>query len=139
MTDLVEFLTARLTEDEEAAKHVSQPYRLYVSNEGRLAEPLTDDEGNYVQWADGDDRMPNHITNWSLIYDPARVLREVEAKQRIIQVHHGQLVEATNADGVERSGRWCAECDYETFPCRTLRLLALPYADHPDYQQEWRA
>lgn len=25
-----------------------------------------------------------------------------------------------------------------SIPCPTLRMLALPYADHPDYRQEWR-
>jgi hypothetical protein len=25
-----------------------------------------------------------------------------------------------------------------SYPCDTLKLLALPYADHPDYRDEWR-
>ena len=28
-------------------------------------------------------------------------------------------------------------CD-EVFPCETVRLLALPYSQHPDYQKAWR-
>lgn len=47
-------------------------------------------------------------------HHPSRVLREVEAKR--------QLLDALAP--IEKY-RW------------SLRLLALPYADHPDYQQEW--
>jgi hypothetical protein len=32
---------------------------------------------------------------------------------------------------------YCAD-DGELPPCPTLRALALPYADHPDYREEWR-
>lgn len=27
--------------------------------------------------------------------------------------------------------------NYVYAPCPTLRAVAVPYADHPDYQQEW--
>jgi hypothetical protein len=27
--------------------------------------------------------------------------------------------------------------DDVTYPCRTLRALALPFVDHPDFRQEW--
>ena len=50
-----------------------------------------------------------HIARW----DPARVLAECEAKRQLI----------------ERVGN----PDWAGF-----RILALPYADHPDYQQEWK-
>jgi len=64
-------------------------------------------------------------------HDPARVLAECEAKRRIVGLH-------------ERRPDWpdCQECgdrDYQKpWPCSTLRLLALPYSDHPDYRPEWR-
>jgi hypothetical protein len=41
-------------------------------------------------------------------------------------------------------GDVCMACDVQGqgegphYPCLTLRLLALPYADHADYRQEWR-
>ncbi len=61
------------------------------------------------------------------------------SKQRaLLELHHAELIEVVNADHEERSGDWCAECDGETFPCRTLRLLASAYADHPDYNEAWR-
>jgi hypothetical protein len=77
-----------------------------------------------------DERAAN--ADWSnLGYDPARVLAECEAKRRILDLH--------------RSGEVCDPCSgwLGTDPaadCPTLRLLALPYADHPDYRAaEWKA
>jgi len=70
-----------------------------------------------------------HIARWH----PARVLAEGDTKRRIIEQHH-------------RSGVTCPRCSlgtedgqvvFERDPCETLRALALPYADHPDYQPEW--
>jgi alkanesulfonate monooxygenase SsuD/methylene tetrahydromethanopterin reductase-like flavin-dependent oxidoreductase (luciferase family) len=125
VTDLVEFLRERLADEEAAAKRVRQPYRLYVDDEGRIAEPKRIDDlhdehdGEYEQWADGEDRMPNHIANWSLIYDPARVLREVEAKRRIVGWADSPALP-----------------DYETN--YVLTSLALPYSDHEEFKEEWR-
>ncbi|MGH3381869.1 MAG: DUF6221 family protein [Actinoallomurus sp.] len=134
MSDLVEFLRARLDEDEQAAKCVRQPYRLYVDDSGRISEPKRIDDlhgerdGEYEQWADGEDRMPNHIVSWWLIYDPARALREVEAKRRLLKQFRlrGNSVRATVQPAT--GGVWDD----------LLRMLALPYADHPDYREEWR-
>lgn len=47
-------------------------------------------------------------------HDPARVLAECRAKRRLVE----EL-------GAFRRGA-------------ALRLLAMPYADHPDYRQEWK-
>ena len=49
-------------------------------------------------------------------------LADVKAKRQIIELC------ATETD--ETGGRPLA--------IRTLRLLALPYAEHPDYQERWR-
>ena len=58
-------------------------------------------------------------------HDPARVLAECEAKRRIVaDCRHIQ--EATSWGLLERHAEW------------TVRVLALPHADHPDYRDEWR-
>lgn len=61
-----------------------------------------------------------------LLVDPARVLAECEAKRRIVQLHGNDW----NPRGK------CQACD-EVGPCDTLRALALPYADHGDFQEVW--
>lgn len=76
-----------------------------------------------------------------------RVLAEVEAKRRVMRLHD---IVGGSLTGV---GRWayCETCHTNsageidvdvtetTAPCATLRLLALPYADHPDYDPKWRS
>jgi len=69
-------------------------------------------------------------------HNPARVLAEVDAKRRIVELH-----EPANVEDSEEAV--CMTCDdlrgiEPAYPCRTLRLLALPYANHPDYQDSWR-
>jgi len=71
----------------------------------------------------------------SAVWDDARQRRdlaECESKRRIIELH--QLEHS-------RTSVHCGECDeghqYPSWPCTTLRLLALPYADHPAYRSEW--
>lgn len=63
-----------------------------------------------------------------------RALRDVEAKRRILELHsyphecpgHGNVV----SDPEFQDGTYGGPCD-------TLRLLALRYADHEDYREEW--
>jgi hypothetical protein len=77
---------------------------------------------------------------------PARVLAEAETKRGIVAEHQITLEEVAE-------GRWegkCSTCFGEAgivgdrvgadpqIACPTLKLLAVPYADHPDYQPEWR-
>ena len=135
--DLVEFLLARIAEDESVAQEASPgPWR--VDNE-RYAEYVSDKDGLAVisggRWGDEasvftdtDDAL--HLVRWH----PARVLAECEAKRRIVGEHHRSGVSCPTCSLGDEDG----EVVYWRDPCPTLRLLALPYADHPDYRQEWR-
>jgi hypothetical protein len=148
VSDLVEFLRARLDEDEEIARRNMSPIR---PRQGKWQ--FVTDSGMQVRDADGDHLIvthtwPNegeHIAHW----DPAHVLVEIDAKRRIIDLHgyttaHGWVI------GVDRTCTECAtgypgsgpadEGDFDPtpWPCPTLRLLALPYVDHPDYRDEWK-
>jgi hypothetical protein len=58
---------------------------------------------------------------WWLLADPARVLAECEAKRRIVE----------RVTDVAWTGSYAVR-DV------VLGLLALPYAAHPDYRDEWR-
>lgn len=136
---LTEFLLARIAEDEEAARVAARcsswdwtahgSILLYLDAD-RNAEPLGQVE-NYRQ----DDAL-RHIAR----YGPTRVLAECEAKRRIADMH--------TSDATWDGGEECAQCSFheayegfndvsETFPCTTLRLLALPYADHPSFDPAW--
>jgi hypothetical protein len=76
-------------------------------------------------------------------HDPARVLADIEVKRSILDEHHqdgtGCAVCADPEEYDENSegeAEWIRSAKW--WPCRTVRLLALPYADHPDYRKEWR-
>ncbi|WP_206700423.1 DUF6221 family protein, partial [Actinomadura sp. RB99] len=63
-----------------------------------------------------------------------RVLAEVELKRRIIDEHSpNRFGECKTCGGTDSCG--CVSgVDH---PCDTLRLLALPYVGHPQYDQAW--
>ena len=77
------------------------------------------------------EEIPAAVAGHIAAHDPARVLREIEAKRGIIAAHERRpMPKGDTAD--------CAHCWGAVWPCPTLRLLALPYADKPGYQESWR-
>ncbi|MFE7906514.1 DUF6221 family protein [Streptomyces albogriseolus] len=128
MDDLVQWLGQQIDEDERIARRAGDSFRqigetgVIVATEGDQAEECAS-----ANWAG----VAEHI----VAHDPARVLREIDAKRQIIALHH-QLEDA------QEMLDFCATCDatgkYPEYPCTTLRLLALPYADRPGYREEWR-
>lgn len=101
-----------------------------------LLERIVDDEAAAEEW--------NAVITGSPIGDwihevRRRVLADCEAKRRVVALHPAKE---------RREWYECAVCfdpdtapgdyDFEDWPCPTLRLLALPYADHPDYDEAWR-
>lgn len=65
-------------------------------------------------------------------HDPARVLRNVEAGRALLAEH------LPAADGRCPTCAGAAGQGRRPAPCATLRLLALPFAGHPDYDETWR-
>jgi hypothetical protein len=129
--DLVQWFGQQLDEDERIARRA-----------GGMA---------WLEWADGGWVETAHVskTEWKgpgddgrhvasvrvaedrahiVRHDPARVLREIDAKRKIIAEH----------DVYSRPLGERMDCQSYDFPCTTLRLLALPYADRPGYREEWR-
>lgn len=67
--------------------------------------------------------------------DPSRMIREVGSKRALLAEH-----------GIQHPGtayQYCRVChDHERHdamaaPCRTVRIMALAYADRPGYRAEW--
>lgn len=70
-------------------------------------------------------------------HDPARVLAEVDAKRKILDEivpDVDELVELAEDRKARPEGDDAPDPEHT----RLLRLLALPYADHLDYRDEWR-
>ncbi|MGV9352263.1 DUF6221 family protein [Streptomyces misionensis] len=134
MDDLVQFLRARLDEDEQTARRAGDSFRqigetgVIVATEGDRAEECAS-----ANWAG----IAEHIVH----HDPARVLAEVDAKRRLVDEH-----KPSRSKGRPNMERGCLSCTTaqewdakaNEANCLTLRLLALPYADHPGYREEWR-
>ena len=67
-----------------------------------------------------------------------RLLLECEAKKRVIRIVESarQTALATMvSDPFEEESRWIPEAIEWT--TRSLKALALPYADHPDFEEDW--
>ncbi|MFD7746716.1 DUF6221 family protein [Streptomyces sp. NPDC059698] len=119
MDDLVQFLRDRLVEDQrEAAAASPGPWHVDAEADEVLAvDDIVVAEGFALSG-----RQLRATTRHIARHDPARVLREVEAKRQLIDwVLRWPMRPAppSSVDGV-------------------LERLALPYSDHPDYQDTWR-
>ena len=155
MDDLIAFLRARLDDDEQTARasighsagHLNGADPLLLAIWKVTDRPAT---GTFVTTRDQWDRSTEIVPTYGGMHaahiarhDPARVLAEADAKRRILDEHPPAL----GWDGRTPDGSVCRTCAQdatdgalqgEPYPCVTLRLLAMPYADHPDYQDEWR-
>jgi Family of unknown function (DUF6221) len=116
---LIPFMTARLDEDEAAAK-------------SNIAGGLSDD-GEYgpswpdYQTYDGEDL--NAATTYIEHFRPRRELREVAAKRAIVRRCERQA---------ELASENCMEEDRTWVLWPVLFELAAVYSDHPDYQPKWK-
>jgi hypothetical protein len=133
---LVDFLLARIAEDEAIAQAALRP-RYSESDEpqwsydGNPSGAVT--AGRYViaqasTWEQHDPdggRLARHIARW----DPARVLAECAAKRAIIE-------RLTPDPTGTRDSAPAFQEQLNGEP--TLKLLAAVYSNHPDYQQTWR-
>ena len=131
MDDLIAFLNARLDEDEARAQAAAGEW---------------DDESARYEWEDLPDATFAHA-RW---HDPARVLREVEAKRAILTLHALQVTKREQYAYSSYTGEpipdeydgQCEDCgwfDPEQGACLTLRHLASVYGDHPDYREDWQS
>jgi hypothetical protein len=71
-------------------------------------------------------------------FDPARVLKEVQAKRLLLDLHvpqgRGELMCCKVCDVGYHS---CGCVGWGDWPCETLKLLAQPYSDRPGYLDSW--
>lgn len=118
MDELIAFLRARLDEDEEAALGAKgSTSGRWTQNDGPPEDIVLYDKSGKLTVG-----QALHIAR----HDPARVLAEIEAKRDLLRLIEGSHdYEPIFLSGV--SARMV----------QTLRLFALAYAGHPDYQPDW--
>lgn len=130
--DLIAFLRARLDGDERVARSAwPGPWTATPNGEGasELHGPQILSSSPPPVLAEDADAQ--HIARW----DPARALVEVDARRRIIAQYEAiceQVSNPVSAANFERAYAMKGELR------DVLELIALPYADHPDYREEWR-
>lgn len=117
--DLLQFLHGRLDDDTRAAT-AAKPGTWHTDGNSVYATHPTDEVVDYTESAE-------HIARWN----PARVLVEVDVKRRLLAIHRRYI---------DEPGQACLGCagGIEWEACPVVPLIALPYADHPDYLEEWR-
>lgn len=142
MSDLAEFLLERIAEDEAIARAAIGTAAFQRQTGHWSFEDVPAKYGvTPIVFAVADGGGKTQVANLAMAwernergahiarFDPARILAECDAKRRIIELHSGPH----NCENVHTG-----QVGWNVNPCTTLELLALPYADHPDYQQEWK-
>ncbi len=116
MSDLVAFLRARLGEDEAEARLAAREGGTWTQDDPVRFPGAISSLGGQVVYDEGapDENQAPHIAR----HDPARVLREVEAKRAILAERWG---------GPDHQDMWEA----------VSRHLAAVYRTHPDYDPAW--
>ncbi len=106
---LTDFLLSRVAEDEDVA---------------RAAEASDGDLDGFLNA--GSESLGDHY----LRHRPGRVLADCDAKRRIVEHLQGIADNAGDPPGTEPENL--------AMVTHVLALLALPYAGHADYREEWR-
>jgi hypothetical protein len=114
VNDLIPFLRARLFDDVCVARAEG------VLREGNPSYTL------------------GELSAFERIWDPARVLVECEAKGEVID-WCAEVIGHRDLSGYEKFGslRGDRQALAVTLAVEVLRLLVVPYVNHPDYQAAW--
>ena len=158
--ELVRWLREQLDEDERIAKAAASVAPVLGAENWRSREGMPEEGFRYwcitttppdhtvttVELAGSgrsgggvhEEAVAQHIA----AHDPARVLREIDVKRRVLEIH--RVIGGWEDEDGQDIGLGCNECGHSAEYsdrggwCDTVRLLALPYADRPGYREEWR-
>ena len=118
--------------------------QIWDEDEARVRAAIADDGGQDGGFEDDFARLTGHgplgvlprfgeaAARMIVWQTPRRDLDRLAADRQILALHHPN---GRNILGYPV----CDACTpLKPTPCPTVRLLALPYADRPGYQEEWR-
>jgi hypothetical protein len=158
MDDLVQWLRAQLDEDERIARAAMDAVGpVPGAAQWRYTASLTDEGGQYwsITTVTPSDTVPTvelvgsgmsgggvhketlarHIAE----HDPARALREVEAKRRTLDRHTSHSMGGCRVCEAPHWGvQVCNHCYGKAWPCPDILNFAMVYADRPGYREAWR-
>jgi hypothetical protein len=138
---LSEFLMARIAEDEAVANAVkdigSHSWSVSV-----VPKPLGFDAQTTATTDKARTALARH-------FDPARILAECDATRLIMAIHCAYVPIGDPTYSPDwLSTDWCVGCRYNSYEeivtkhiddCPILRALALPFASHADFRDEWNS
>jgi hypothetical protein len=138
MDDVVQFLRDRLDEtrksEEGRRRSIPSPF------DGHEVVIQRDEDQGVVVLVDGHPYPTEQY--WEAATEPASdpfSMADIRSKQALLD-EHSNVNDGSCGTCVD--GQWGypthGGSSPQNFPCRTLRLLALPYANHPDYNEAWR-
>lgn len=138
---IVEFLEARLGEDEEVARDAAGwDSSGLIRDEGLWCRDgvnsVIDSARRMVVYGDGsapDDSKADHIAR----FDPARTLREVAAKRAILAQEEAARSQFEHVKSSTTYPAIEVLIGQVAALATVIRHLASAYSDHPDYQAEW--
>ena len=152
MTDIAEFIAARLAEDEFAAhtamRHPAEGPAETWDTERRgthepdaVVEPLVRGKPQLRETGEVATSPRFGVARHIARHDPARALRQVDRDRRVLDRHRPEDIPGTIRIGVG-GGDICAGCGVRNgpaaWPCAEVRDLAAVYAEHPDYRPDWK-
>ena len=110
-----------------------------VSEEEALAHAALDHLGPELDW--DAPSVGEHFDRWN----PWRVESACIGRRLLVKAHRNAGPAVTQIPGKDHElySATCATCGQSgehpaPWPCYTLRVLALEWANHPDYRPEWR-
>ncbi|GAA1988180.1 DUF6221 family protein [Amycolatopsis minnesotensis] len=129
MDDLVAFLNTRITE--------RQTLLMRAVTKRKSGEAIVREEGSVL--VEARIRSLNGVELDAV----HRMVDELESARRICHEHRTTVHERVPGFPVHGGDYWCQTCHVPSDDpganwCLTLRLLAAPYADHPQYVSSWR-
>jgi hypothetical protein len=152
MDELVAWLGVQLDEDERTARAATwhDDAGTWTAHQSEYDSPRRSErrwfiidsmDDGVITDVDPEASQPDGVARHIAEHDPARVLREIDAKRQLLALH---LPTPYQDEGDSWPG--CTTCSWRDemddlqvrYPCKTVRLLALPYADRPNYREEWR-
>jgi len=127
--DLIAFIRARLDEDDAAARELAGWPHWHHTHAVTAHGPIIliaagedDEEDDEIDVASVERDLPEaaeHIAR----HDPARVLREVEAKRNVLSIIGSSR---NQYDGID-----------DGVADELLKAIASAWSDHPDYRAKW--
>lgn len=127
MDDLITWLRAQLDDDERVATAIfhDHTWSAYIEggDDGWAIEGAHSGEPSCIVC---DEAMAAHIAR----HDPARVLREVEAKRRLLDECEAAVAFSSSPD-TPAGG-------YASALMAAARLMTEGFSDRPGYREEWR-